>query len=95
MKSETWQLGCCLYQMATKLDPFEGRNLNETKKNILDFKLNKPQEIVDPMINWIIMKCFERDPNKRLDATGLIKFMDSLEMVYYNDTLSLKEFTQV
>ena len=51
--------------------------------------------MVDPMINWIIMKCFERDPNKRLDATGLIKFMDSLEMVYYNDTLSLKEFTQV
>ena len=34
MKAETWSLGCCLYQMATKLDPFEGSNLNETKKNI-------------------------------------------------------------
>lgn len=62
--------------MATKLDPFEGINLKETKKNIMNLKMNQPKEIIDPMINWIVIKCLERDPNKRLDVVGLIKFMD-------------------
>lgn len=65
-----------MYQMVTKLDPFEGANLKETKKNIMNFKINQPQEMIDPMISCIIKKCFERDPNKRLDVAGLIKFLD-------------------
>jgi serine/threonine protein kinase len=62
--------------MVTKLDPFEGINLKETKKNIRNLKINQPEDMVDPMISCILMKCFERDKNKRLDVAGLIKFLD-------------------
>jgi hypothetical protein len=62
--------------MVTKLDPFEGINLKETKKNIRNLKINQPEDMVDPMISCILMKCFERDQNKRLDVAGLIKFLD-------------------
>ena len=65
-KAETWSLGCCLYYLVTKMDPFEGASVKETKQNILKLKLNRPKEPIDPVVNSIIMKCFERDPAKRL-----------------------------
>jgi serine/threonine protein kinase len=33
-KAETWSLGCCLYYLVTKMDPFEGASVRETKMNI-------------------------------------------------------------
>jgi serine/threonine protein kinase len=33
-KAETWSLGCCLYYLVTKMDPFEGASVRETKVNI-------------------------------------------------------------
>lgn len=33
-KAETWALGCCLYYLVTKMDPFEGASVRETKVNI-------------------------------------------------------------
>lgn len=33
-KAETWSLGCCLYYLVTKMDPFEGTSVKETKQNI-------------------------------------------------------------
>jgi serine/threonine protein kinase len=73
-KAETWSLGCCLYYLVTKMDPFEGASVKETKINIQKLKLNMPKEPIDPVVNSIIMKCFERDPAKRLDVKGIIKF---------------------
>lgn len=29
--SDTWSLGCCLYYLATKCDPFQARSIEETK----------------------------------------------------------------
>lgn len=39
--SDTWSLGCCLYYLVTKQDPFEGRSVQETKKNILCLRIDK------------------------------------------------------
>lgn len=41
------------------------------------------------------MKCFERDPAKRLDVKGLIRYQDSLEVVNYGETVSLENFEQI
>jgi hypothetical protein len=41
------------------------------------------------------MKCFERDPAKRLDVKGIIKFQDSLEMLNYGDYVSQVRFEKI
>lgn len=33
-KIDVWSLGCCLFYLETKLDPFEGKNITETKRKI-------------------------------------------------------------
>jgi serine/threonine protein kinase len=94
-KAETWSLGCCLYYLVTKMDPFEGASVKETKQNILKLKLNRPKEPIDPVVNSIIMKCFERDPAKRLDVKGIIKYQDSLEMITFGDYISQINFDKI
>ena len=34
-KVDTWSLGCCLFYLATKTDPFAGKNITEIKQKIL------------------------------------------------------------
>lgn len=46
-------------------------------------------------MNSIIMKCFERDPAKRLDVKGIIKYQDSLEMINYGDFMSQLNFESI
>ena len=43
--SDTWSLGCCLYYLITKQDPFQGRNISETKQNILQLRLDSNDEL--------------------------------------------------
>jgi hypothetical protein len=37
----------------------------------------------------------ERDPAKRFDAKGIIRFQDSLEMVNYGEFVSQKKFEEI
>jgi hypothetical protein len=41
------------------------------------------------------MKILERDPFKRVDDKGLIRYHDSLEVVNYGDTVSLQDFWKI
>ena len=40
INSDTWSLGCCLYYLVTKKDPFEGKSIQETKNNIANLRLD-------------------------------------------------------
>ena len=40
-KVDVWSLGCCLYYLVTKRDPFDGQNPTEIKKNIKTGKLDR------------------------------------------------------
>lgn len=40
-KVDVWSFGCCLYYIIHKKDPFDGRNPQETKSNILNLKTDK------------------------------------------------------
>jgi eukaryotic-like serine/threonine-protein kinase len=66
--SDTWSLGCCLYYLVTKQDPFEGRSVPETKKNILNLRLDRHNALGrhDKIFSTLIYKCLERDPHQRL-----------------------------
>lgn len=39
-KADTWALGCCLYYLVTKMDPFEASSIKETKMNIMKLRVN-------------------------------------------------------
>lgn len=69
--------------------------MKETKQNILKMTLNPPNEPIDPVVNMLIMKCFERDPAKRFDVKGIIKFQDSLEMINFGDCVSQNTFEKI
>ena len=47
-KVDVWSLGCCLYYLATKKDPFDGANPGEIKSNIRKGKIDK--DLQDPSI---------------------------------------------
>lgn len=38
--SDTWSLGCCLYYLVTKQDPFQARTVEETKAMIMSLRLD-------------------------------------------------------
>jgi serine/threonine protein kinase len=38
---DTWALGCSLYYLVTKQDPFLGQTVEETKNNILKLQIDK------------------------------------------------------
>lgn len=40
-KVDIWSLGCCLYYLSTKRDPFDGQNPVEIKKNIRAVKIDR------------------------------------------------------
>lgn len=73
-KADIWSLGCCLFYLVTKTDPFESSTVKETKMNIMKVRLNAPKRALDQITNSIIAKCLEFDPNRRLDIHSLIKF---------------------
>ena len=60
-KVDIWSLGCCLYYLCTKKDPFEGHSPQETKQLILSGRLEKPNDYLAPIMKRLIYKCLEPD----------------------------------
>lgn len=73
-KVDVWSLGCCLYYLCTKKDPFEGRSPQDIKQNIMSGRLERYPSKIDPVLKTLIDKCLEKDEHKRLTAQEMIMF---------------------
>jgi serine/threonine protein kinase len=40
-KVDVWGLGCCLYYLIMKRDPFDGKDPREIKQNIMNLKVDE------------------------------------------------------
>ena len=81
-KVDVWSLGCCLYYLATKRDPFDGSNPGEIKMNIRKGKIDKdlrdPSIKRHPIINELLNHSLAVDLNLRPSAQQLIQIIDDL-----------------
>jgi serine/threonine protein kinase len=65
-KVDVWSLGCALYYLIIKKDPFDGPDPNEIKRNILNLTLDANQYNMIPMfLRPIIEACLILDENYR------------------------------
>lgn len=66
-----WTLGVLLYEMITGLPPFYDEDTNEMYRKILSEPLNFPGSgVVPPVAKDLLVKLLNRDPAKRLGASG-------------------------
>ena len=85
-KVDIWSLGCCLYYLCTKKDPFEGRNPQEVKQNIMMGRVGKG--VVDGIVKVVMDKCLEKDEDKRMGAREMLEYLDQVEMEVYGEVRS-------
>lgn len=80
-KVDIWSLGCCLFYMIYKRDPFDGRDPEAVKRNILNFNLQEMQaksktladEVCDPMVFTPLMQaCFNFEDTLRPSCLQLL-----------------------
>ena len=84
-KVDIWSLGCCLYYLTTKRDPFDGANPSEIKDNIRNGILDRYEKDVGrddrgslrhQIIELLLMKCLTLDPRQRPSAHEIIDILD-------------------
>ena len=91
---DVWSLGCCLYYIIVKTDPFEGADHNETKRNILNMEIG-PHEIEDQIFRQLILKCLVIDPKSRATCAEVMQFQDLLEIELFGNPISQQEMSEM
>lgn len=93
-KVDIWSLGCCLYYLSTKRDPFDGQHPGDIKKNIRNGNLDRYESDIGRadtgqfrhhIIEQLLRKCMTPDRFQRPSAKMLIDYID--ELVYNNRDL--------
>lgn len=94
VNSDTWSLGCCLYYLVTKKDPFEGKSIQETKNNILNLRLDTSDSLKfhDNILAQLIYTCLEREASKRMTCEEIMNYQDELEEQIFGVAVSKKHF---
>jgi serine/threonine protein kinase len=87
-KVDVWSLGCCLYYLCTKKDPFEAKAPIDIKQNIMYGRLERYPTKIDPVLKALINKCLEKDEAKRLDARQMLEYQDQVELEAYGEVRS-------
>ncbi|CDW78710.1 morn domain repeat containing protein [Stylonychia lemnae] len=82
-KVDVWSLGCSLYYLVIKKDPFDGPDPNEIKRNILNLNLEKNQYMMIPMfLRPIIEACFILDENVRPTTKQLMLLLNQMQQSF-------------
>mmetsp|Transcript_4693 Transcript_4693/g.4381 ORF Transcript_4693/g.4381 Transcript_4693/m.4381 type:complete len:382 (+) Transcript_4693:723-1868(+) len=87
-KVDIWSLGCCLYFLIVKKDPFEGKDPKTIKENILKCKIDYKKVQNEPMLATLIRACLVLDESQRPHAFEILNYMDELEKEVYGDIVS-------
>jgi serine/threonine protein kinase len=83
-KVDVWSFGCCIYYMINKKDPFDGRNPNETKNNILNLRTDRHMTLYDfiknrvssPLLKYFLESCLSYKPEHRPSFHRIVEIID-------------------
>lgn len=81
-KVDIWALGCCLYFLTYKKDPFESTNSEQIKQNIRNLsleELNTHKTKNEKALDDLIRICLHINLNERPTAVQLIQCIDQVE----------------
>ena len=71
-KVDVWALGCCLFYLMTKKDPFHGKTPQVIKENILALEVG--DDSLPPIIKEVINACLVYEHASRPSATQIIQY---------------------
>lgn len=86
-KVDIWSLGCCIYYLLAKKDPFDGRQPSETKNNILSMQFSKNMKISrycqdnvnDRLLAGLMTRCLSFHQNQRPSCAEIVNIIDKEE----------------
>jgi serine/threonine protein kinase len=71
-KSDMWSLGCILYELCALKPPFDGKNLKELRKNVLNGKYELIPDRYSHELRYIIKNLLRQDPAERCTADEMM-----------------------
>lgn len=82
-RADIWALGCILYTMLTRTEPFQGADIVETYNRVSSAKFEDPRTLcssMPPSAVSLIQRCLQADQTQRLQSCDdLLQLLDAAE----------------